>query len=200
MQTASGGISQFSLTRAGARSKKSTFNDNYKQRQNSMQKKVFLAVDLGAGSGRIMAAVYDGKKIGLEEVARWASEPVKIGGSFHWEVNNIFKSITDGLRKAKSIYGGAIVSLGIDTWGVDYGLLGKGDKLLNLPFIYRDSRTDGMMDAVFAKISKAEIYAKTGIQFMFFNTLFQIMAELEKQGNIDKAESFLMMQIGRAHV
>lgn len=158
-----------------------------------MQKKVFLAADLGAGSGRIIAAVYDGKKIALEEVSRWASEPVKIGGSFHWEVNNIFNSIIGGLRKAKSIYGGSIVSLGIDTWGVDYGLLDKSGNLLNLPYIYRDSRTDGMMDAVFAKISKSEIYAKTGIQFMFFNTIFQIAAELEKGGNIDKAETFLMM-------
>ena len=158
-----------------------------------MANKVFLAVDLGAGSGRIMAAVYDGKTVALEEVARWASEPVKIGDAYHWEVNNIFASIVDGLRKAKSIYGDAIVSLGIDTWGVDYGLLDKDDKLLNLPYIYRDTRTDGMMDATFAKISKEEIYKKTGIQFMFFNTIFQIMAEVEKGQNISKAESFLMM-------
>ena len=158
-----------------------------------MANKVFLAVDLGAGSGRIMAAIYDGKTIALEEVARWASEPVKIGNAFHWEVNNIFANIVEGLKKAKSIYGDAIVSLGIDTWGVDYGLLDKDDKLLNLPYIYRDTRTDGMMDSVFAKISKEEIYKKTGIQFMFFNTIFQIMAEVEKGGNIDKAESFLMM-------
>lgn len=157
-------------------------------------KKVFLAVDLGAGSGRIMAAVFDGKTIALEEVSRWASEPVKAAdGSFHWEVNNIFANIVEGLRKAKSVYGDAIVSLGIDTWGVDYGLLDKSDKLLNLPYIYRDSRTDGMMDKVFAKISKAEIYAKTGIQFMFFNTIFQIMAEVERGGKIGEAQSFLMM-------
>ncbi len=158
-----------------------------------MDKKVFLAVDLGAGSGRIMASIFDGKKISLEEVARWSSEPVKVGASFHWEVNNIFANILDGLRKAKSIYGDAIVSLGIDTWGVDYGLLDKSDKLLNLPYIYRDGRTDGMMDAVFAKISKEKIYEKTGIQFMFFNTIFQIMAEVEKGGKIGEAETFLMM-------
>ena len=117
-----------------------------------MDKKVFLAVDLGAGSGRIMAAVFDGAKVSLEEVSRWGSEPVKIGGSFHWEVNGIFDNIVAGLRKAKSVYGGAIVSLGIDTWGVDYGLLDKSDKLLNLPYIYRDSRTDNMMESVFAKV------------------------------------------------
>ena len=147
-----------------------------------MDKKVFLAVDLGAGSGRIMAAVFDGAKVSLEEVSRWGSEPVKIGGSFHWEVNGIFDNIVAGLRKAKSVYGGAIVSLGIDTWGVDYGLLDKSDKLLNLPYIYRDSRTDNMMESVFAKVPKSEIYAKTGIQFMFFNTIFQIRSEVEKSG------------------
>lgn len=158
-----------------------------------MDKKVFLAVDLGAGSGRIMAAVFDGAKVSLEEVSRWGSEPVKIGGSFHWEVNGIFDNIVAGLRKAKSVYGGAIVSLGIDTWGVDYGLLDKSDKLLNLPYIYRDSRTDNMMESVFAKVPKSEIYAKSGIQFMFFNTIFQIRSEVEKSGNIGRAQSFLMM-------
>ncbi len=158
-----------------------------------MDKKVFLAVDLGAGSGRIMAAIYNGSNLTLEEVSRWASEPVKIGEAFHWEVNNIFANIVEGLRKAKSIYGNAIVSLGIDTWGVDYGLLDKDGKLLNLPYIYRDTRTDGMMDSVFNKVSKEEIYKKTGIQFMFFNTIFQIRAEVEKLKNIDKADSFLMM-------
>lgn len=158
-----------------------------------MAGKVFLAVDLGAGSGRIMAAIFDGGKLSLEEVSRWASSPVKVGNSSHWEVNDIFSNIVAGLRKAREMYGSAIVSLGIDTWGVDYGLLDESDRLLNLPYIYRDSRTDGMMDAVFAKISKEQIYAKTGIQFMFFNTIFQIMAEFQKGGNISKAKSFLMM-------
>ncbi len=158
-----------------------------------MSRKVFLAVDLGAGSGRVMAALFDGKKLALEEVSRWASAPVKMGDSYHWEVNDILKNIVDGLRKARKTYGNDIVSMGIDTWGVDYGLLDASGKLLNLPYIYRDSRTDGMMDEVFAKISKEKIYASTGIQFMFFNTIFQIMAELKKGGNISKASSFLMM-------
>jgi len=158
-----------------------------------MNKKVFLAVDLGAGSGRVMAAIFDGKTLALEEVSRWASAPVKVGDSHHWEVNDILKNIIEGVKKARAIYGGAVVSMGIDTWGVDYGLLDSSDKLLNLPYIYRDSRTEGMMDAVFAKVQKSEIYAKTGIQFMFFNTIFQIMAEVERGKNIGKASSFLMM-------
>lgn len=158
-----------------------------------MTNKVYLAVDLGAGSGRLMAAVFDSKKIELEEVSRWASEPVKLGDSFHWDVKAIFKEIVSAIKKARSIYGDSIVSVGIDTWGVDYGLIDSGDNLLNMPYIYRDSRTDGMMDKVFAKISKKDIYSQTGIQFMFFNTVFQIMAEIEKGENIDKAKSFLMM-------
>lgn len=158
-----------------------------------MADKVYLAVDLGAGSGRLMAGRFDSKTIKLEEVSRWASAPVKIGNSFHWDVEAIFGEIVSALKKARSLYGDAIVSLGIDTWGVDYGLLDESDKLLNMPYIYRDSRTDGMMDSVFAKISKKEIYSQTGIQFMFFNTVFQIAAELEKGGNIGRAKTFLMM-------
>lgn len=158
-----------------------------------MADKIYLAVDLGAGSGRLMAARFDSKTIKLEEVSRWASAPVKIGNSFHWDVDAIFREIVSAVKKARSLYGDAIVSLGIDTWGVDYGLLDESDKLLNMPYIYRDSRTDGMMDSVFAKISKKEIYSQTGIQFMFFNTVFQIAAELEKGGNIGRAKTFLMM-------
>ncbi len=158
-----------------------------------MANKTYLAVDLGAGSGRVMAARYNGKSIALEEVARWNSAPVKVGDSFHWDAPAIFNDIVCGVRKARSLYGDEIVSLGIDTWGVDYGLLGGDGKLLNLPYIYRDARTGGMMEKVFEKVPKDEIYALTGIQFMFFNTLYQLMAELEGGGNIDKAKDFLMM-------
>ncbi|MBP3358712.1 MAG: rhamnulokinase, partial [Opitutales bacterium] len=106
-----------------------------------MANKVYLAVDLGAGSGRLMAAVFDSKTIQLEEVSRWASAPVKVGNSYHWDVQAIFNEIVSAVKKARSIYGDAIVSLGIDTWGVDYGLLDESDNLLNMPYIYRDSRT-----------------------------------------------------------
>lgn len=157
-----------------------------------MEKKVFLAIDLGAGSGRVMAAVFDGKTISLDEVARWASAPIKNGNSYHWDVKDIFNSILNGLRSAKAKYGNAIVSLGIDTWGVDYGFLDASDKLIANPFIYRDSRTDGMQEEVFAKISKEEIYSRTGIQFMFFNTIFQLASDV-KNGGLVGAKTFLMM-------
>ena len=121
-------------------------------------KKVYLAADLGAGSGRVMAAKFDGEKLELEEVSRWASEPVKIGNSYHWDVRGIFNSIKDGVAKSRSKYGDSIESLGIDSWAVDYGLLDANDELINDPFIYRDSRTDGMMEEVFKKVSKEEFY------------------------------------------
>ena len=123
--------------------------------------KVYLAIDLGAGSGRVMAAVFDGKKLSLEEVSRWESRPVKIGGSFHWDVDAIFASILGGLRAAKARYGDSIVSLGIDTWGVDYGLLDASDRLVSMPYIYRDSRTEGMEEEVFpgVKYTRAPEYS-----------------------------------------
>ena len=84
-------------------------------------KKVFLAVDLGAGSGRVMAAAFDGVKISLEEVSRWASAPIKIGNSLHWDTDAIFGEIVGGIKKARAIFGNAIESVGIDSWAVDYG-------------------------------------------------------------------------------
>ncbi|MFR6034083.1 MAG: hypothetical protein ACLUKN_13470 [Bacilli bacterium] len=136
-------------------------------------KKVFLAVDLGAGSGRVMAAAFDGVKISLEEVSRWASAPIKIGNSLHWDTDAIFGEIVGGIKKARAIFGNAIESVGIDSWAVDYGLLDSGGNLLNKPFIYRDARTanDGKG---FAKIPKTDIYSKTGIQFLFFNTITKL--------------------------
>ena len=154
--------------------------------------KVYLAIDLGAGSGRVMAAAFDGKKLSLEEVSRWESRPVKIGASFHWDVEAIFSSILGGLRAAKARYGNSIESIGIDKWGVDYGLLDASDRLVGMPYIYRDSRTEGMQEEVFAKIPKGEIYARTGIQFMFFNTIFQLAADA-RAGAFERAETFLMM-------
>ena len=92
-----------------------------------MADKVYLAVDLGAGSGRLMAARFDSKTITLEEVSRWASAPVKVGASYHWDAKAIFGEIVSAVKKARSLYGDSIVSLGIDTWGVDYVLL-RGDE------------------------------------------------------------------------
>lgn len=158
------------------------------------QKKVYLAVDLGAGSGRVLAGEYDGTRIELHELNRFDNTPVELPSGWHWNITALFQNILNGLTKAAEIYGDSAVSIGIDTWGVDYGLFDKEGRLLGLPYQYRDSRTDGMMEATFAKVPKEEIYDSTGIQFMFFNSIFQLVSELElKNPALDQAEDLLFL-------
>ncbi|MDR2463027.1 MAG: rhamnulokinase [Verrucomicrobiales bacterium] len=142
-----------------------------------MSAKICLAVDLGAGSGRVLAGIYDGTTLTLRELNRFPSEGVKDESGWHWEFDRLLRHIKDGIAIAVKEYGAQVASLGVDTWGVDYGLLGADGELLGQPFQYRDSRTDGMMERACALMPKAEIYRRTGIQFMFFNTLFQLLAE-----------------------
>ncbi|WP_269522842.1 rhamnulokinase [Coraliomargarita parva] len=158
------------------------------------QKKVYLAVDLGAGSGRVLAGEYDGTRIELHELNRFDNTPVELPSGWHWNLPALYQNILDGLKIAAERYGDSLVSLGIDTWGVDYGLLDKDGRLLGLPYQYRDSRTDGMMEAAYAKVPKEDIYGTTGIPCMFFNTLFQLAAEIETQNPaLEVAEDLLFM-------
>ncbi len=139
--------------------------------------KVYLAADLGAESGRVIAGAFDGSRLSLNVVHRFPNNPVRVLGKLRWDALSLFSEIKCGIARAVKIYGSSIASLGVDTWGVDYGLLdGKGN-LLGNPWHYRDARTDGMMDEAFKRVPRAEIYRATGIQFMFFNTLFQLLAE-----------------------
>ncbi len=143
-----------------------------------MKNKVYLAVDLGASSGRVMAGVYNGKKLVLDEVSRFAGYGMTLPTGLHWNVTGIFNEIKNGIRLAVSKYGKSIVSIGVDTWGVDYGLLDKKGRLLGIPFQYRDSRNDGMEAKLFKRISKDHLSNATGIQLMPFNTLFQLYSEV----------------------
>lgn len=136
-----------------------------------------LAVDLGAGSGRVMAGHFQGTRLHLEEVHRFASDGISLPTGWHWNAPQIFADIKLGLREARRRHGDSIVSLAVDTWGVDYGLLDRRGRLLGLPWMYRDARTDGMIEEACRLVSQAEIYQRTGIQFMFFNTLFQLLSE-----------------------
>ncbi len=145
---------------------------------NPENKKVYLAVDIGASSGRVMAALFDGTKIELQEVHRFVNKMTEINGEYHWDILSLFSDIKDGLKKAAEKYGSAIISIGVDTWGVDYGLLDSEGKLLGLPFAYRDPRTNGMEEETDKRLSLKEVYDTTGIQFMFFNTLFQLLSEV----------------------
>ncbi|MBT3192589.1 MAG: rhamnulokinase [Verrucomicrobia bacterium] len=156
------------------------------------ERSVYLAVDIGASSGRVMAALFDGTRIELEEVHRFFNGAIEIDGEYHWDIHARFDSIKEGLTKAAATYGDAIVSIGVDTWGVDYGLLDANGELMGLPFAYRDPRTNGMEEEAFKRVPREKIYDTTGIQFMFFNTLNQIMSEVvTERGELEKADRLL---------
>ncbi len=142
-----------------------------------MSERVYLAVDLGAESGRVMAGRFDGSRLRIDEVHRFANVPVRVRGSLHWDVLHLFAEIKRGISTAARLHRGALVSVGVDAWGVDYGLIGSDGRLLGNPFHYRDNRTDGMMEEAFRRLPKPEIYAETGIQLMFINTVFQLLSE-----------------------
>jgi rhamnulokinase len=140
--------------------------------------KTYLAVDLGAESGRVIAGTILGGKLDLQEINKFPNGAHKgDDGHYHWETPRLFEDIKKGLKLAQQKYGESLVSVGVDTWGVDYGLFGEEGELLNIPFHYRDERTKGMMEKAFGKMPKDEIYRRTGIQFMELNTVFQLMAE-----------------------
>lgn len=134
----------------------------------------FLAVDLGAESGRVIIGILENEKIYIEEIHRFPNKQINKDGSLFWDIPNLFNEIKRGLSIAVKNGHNDIESIGIDTWGVDFGLIGKNDQLSELPHTYRDIRTNGIPEKVFEKISPEEIYRKTGIQFMPINTLYQL--------------------------
>jgi len=150
---------------------------------------VHLAVDLGAGSGRVVAGIFDGEKLELTVMNRFPNNATKEADGWHWQFENLFNDIKRGIAVAVQKYGDAVVSIGVDTWGVDYGLLDADGKLICAPFQYRDTRTTGMEEKAFQLMPRREIYQRTGIQFLFFNTLFQLLAEK----NLSRAEHMLFM-------
>jgi rhamnulokinase len=154
---------------------------------------ICLAVDLGAGSGRMVAGIYDGARLALKELSRFANEPVKAADGWHWQLDRLFTHVKQGIALAVKEQGEAVVSAGVDTWGVDYGLLDARGKLLGAPFQYRDRRTEGMPEEAFHRMPRREIYQRTGIQFMFFNTVFQLLAEAHSRTRLEKAERLLFM-------
>jgi rhamnulokinase len=154
----------------------------------------FLAFDLGAESGRAVVGHLDGERLRLEEIHRFANGPVQVLDSLHWDVLRLWSEIKHGLGLAASAYGDDLVSAGLDTWGVDFGLLAADDTLLGNPYHYRDSRTDGMMEEAFQIVPRAQIYEWTGIQFMQLNSLYQLLA-MARAGApaLSAARSFLNM-------
>ena len=155
---------------------------------------VCLAVDLGANSGRVLAGIYDGCILDLRELTRFPNDPVKHENGWHWNIEALFGHIKSGIARGAREFGPALVSVGVDTWGVDYGLLDASGNLLGSPFQYRDSRTDGMQEEAFRRMPAGEIYRRTGIQFMFFNTIFQLLGESRAPERLlEKADRLLFI-------
>ena len=136
--------------------------------------KYYLAVDIGASSGRHMLAGMKDGKMQLEEVYRFPNGMDNKNGTLCWDVDRLITEIKNGLKKCKEI-GKIPVSMGIDTWGVDYVLLDKDDNILGDTVGYRDSRTEGMDEKVYEVIPQDDLYARTGIQKQIFNTIYQLM-------------------------
>jgi len=154
--------------------------------------KRILAFDFGASSGRAMLGKFDGQKIELEEIHRFSNDPVMVGKTLYWDVLRQLFEIKQGLVKSKNF--GPIDSIGIDTWGVDFGLIDHEGRLLDNPIHYRDTHTQGIMDQVFATVPRREVYDRTGIQFMNFNTLFQLAAlKAHRPDLLERADAMLLM-------
>src|SRR5437667_1612627 len=164
-----------------------------KGREHLMATRNLAAVDLGAESGRIILARFDGQRMSLEEIHRFPNRPVMLHGHRFWNVLGLWDEMLSGLRKARKL-AGTLDSIGVDTWGVDYGLVDSHGFLLGQPFHYRDHRTNGMMEQVFVNVPQDVLYSRTGIQFLPFNTLFQLYAHERMQpGELAHAHRLLLI-------
>jgi sugar (pentulose or hexulose) kinase len=134
----------------------------------------FLSVDLGASSGRVMAAHWDGRRFELEELHRFCNSGIRVGDRLYWDVLHIWSEMKEGLSKFSMRYRESPASIGVDAWGVDFALLDAAGRLLGNPVHYRDERTQGVPEALFAKVRAESLFAETGVQPWQINTLFQL--------------------------
>ena len=157
---------------------------------NNSPTKSFLALDLGAESGRAILARLHSGVLTTQEIHRFKNEPVEYGGSLHWDVTRLWWEVRKALLGLEEL---ELAGIGVDAWGVDYALLGERGELLQNPYHYRDARTNGVMQDVFRKVAKEEIYSATGIQFMPINTLYQLYAAVRDTPALLKAAERLVM-------
>jgi rhamnulokinase len=159
-----------------------------------MADKAYLAIDMGASSGRHVVGLFDGQRLRLEEIYRFENGPVEVAGSLYWDLLGLWSHVRQGLRVAGTRSRGVIAGIGVDTWGVDCGLLAPGEQLLGNPYHYRDSRTNDILEKAFAVVPREEIFRHTGLQFMQFNTLYQLLAmRLSGSPLLEIAETLLMI-------
>jgi rhamnulokinase len=154
----------------------------------------YLAVDLGAESGRTIIGTLNGKHLVLTETHRFLNRPVRLPDGLHWDILRLWEEIKTGLSRSAARFDGQVHGIGVDTWGVDFALLDKNGGLLSNPFHYRDARTDGMLDQAFKLMPRVDIYASTGIQFMQINTLYQLLAmALQQSPLLEAAQTFVTL-------
>ena len=159
-----------------------------------MDRHRFLAFDLGAESGRGVAGTLQGDQLALEEIHRFPNEPVEVCGTLFWDVLALYNQLLKGLRQYVARYGEAVDGVGVDTWGVDFGLLGRDGKLLQNPVHYRDARTQGMMEEACRRIPAATLFSCTGVPLSPVNTSLQLLALRTRQSALlDSAATLLMM-------
>ena len=149
----------------------------------------FLAFDLGAESGRAIVGRLRADVLDIREIHRFSNEPVRQNGSLQWDILRLWLEMRRALERAE---GTPVDSLGVDTWGCDFALIGEHGSLIQNPYHYRDVRTDGVMDAVFKRVPADEIYAITGIQFLPFNTLYQLYAACQATPKLIDAASTIL--------
>jgi rhamnulokinase len=156
---------------------------------SSDSNKAYLAFDFGAESGRAVLGRLNSGILSIQEIHRFANEPVEYGGSLHWDAPRLWWEVRKAFRglEAQELHG-----IGVDAWGVDYALIGERGELLQNPFHYRDARTVGVMDEIFRMVSKADIYKTTGIQFMQINTLYQLFAAQRDTPQLLRAARYLL--------
>ena len=154
-----------------------------------MSSLLFCAVDLGAESGRVVEGRFDGQTLQLEIAHRFANLPARVGGTLHWDVLRLWNDIQDGLTRVQ----GEVAGIGVDTWGVDFGLLDARDQLLGNPVHYRDAGHAPYLERAAQIMPRAEIYARTGLQFLPFNTLYQLMALRDQSPILPLARTLLWM-------
>ena len=153
----------------------------------------YLAIDFGGGSGRVIAGQIRDKRLEMKEIYRFPNRQIKLGGHVHWDFLALFEEMKTGIRKAVR-QGCRVRSIGIDTWGVDFGLIDRAGSLLGNPQCYRDPCTEGMPETFFQDVSPLEHYRESGIQVMPINTLFQLMAlQRENPGRLEAADRLLFM-------
>jgi rhamnulokinase len=158
----------------------------------------FLAFDHGAESGRAVVGTLADGRLSLEEIHRFPNEPVEVRGTLHWDILRLFGDMLKGMREYVRCYGPAVDAVGIDTWGVDFGLLGNDGRLLQNPVHYRDRRTEGMVEQVLAVLPEDEVFRATGLKLNPIHTLFQMMS-LRPTGLLEDATRFLMIPDLLAH-